>query len=446
MAKKRIAIIGGGYTGLAAAYDLAMAGYEVVIYERGDTLGGLASGFEINGTNLERTYHHLFRTDKDIIKFAEELGIGDKLVWNDSSMAIYYGGKLYAFGSAVDLLKFQPLNFFNRIRAGVVVLFLQKWKNWQSLRSVTALNWMRTWAGKQVSDVIWEPLLRGKFANYFDKVAMPWLWARIHIRANSRLPGEAKEKLGYFAGGFQVFSDALTSKLTELGVQFSLGAVVEAIHSGEVVLSPDGSGTSDRIVEKYDAVLATIPSSIFAKLVQSDVSPEYVTQLNSTNYLGAIVMVFTMPQSLSKFYWHNINEVGAPFLVFLQHTNLIAADNYQGEHVYYIGAYLPHDHRYWEMSEDQIASEWFEYLQKLFPQFDPAQITQKFTFKLKNAQHIVDLGFEQRIPDHQTPLPNVYLSNFAQIFPEDRGTNYAVREGRKVARLINDDLNLSAKV
>jgi hypothetical protein len=55
-------------------------------------------------------------------------------------------------------------------------------------------------------------------------------------------------------------------------------------------------------------------------------------------------------------------------------------------------------------------------------------------FKLRNAQHIVDIGFEQnKLLPHQTPCPGVLMCNFSQIYPMDRGTNYAVRDGNRMA-------------
>ncbi|WP_431777981.1 NAD(P)-binding protein [Ottowia caeni] len=72
---RRIAILGGGYTGMVAAHDLCRK-HDVTLYERSHSLGGLADDFTLHGTPLERAYHHLFRSDKDIIQLAEQLGIG----------------------------------------------------------------------------------------------------------------------------------------------------------------------------------------------------------------------------------------------------------------------------------------------------------------------------------------------------------------------------------
>jgi len=434
MRKLKVAVIGGGYTGLVAAYELLKAGNEVDIFERSGELGGLAGGFKIEAKPLEKAYHHIFRTDKDIIALAKELGLEDKLKWHASSVAIYYEGKVYPFVTPVDLIKFTPLPFVDRIRAGMTALFLQKYKNWKKFTHVSAYAWMKKWGGPNVAKVIWEPLLKGKFDKFYDKVSMAWLWARIYVRGNSKAPGDTKEMLGYFDGGFEIFTNALKEKIEEKGGKIKLGVDIGSISEkeGRPSIVVDGKPFT------YDKILATVPSHVFASLIRGSADNAYIDKLSSIDYLGAVVAVFSSTQEISKFYWHNINDLSAPFLVFVHHTRLIGKENYNGKYVYYIGTYVPHDHRFFNMSEDEIYMEWFNYLGKIFPSFDKEQVREKYLFKMKNAQHIVSLDYEDKIPGYETPLSNVYLANFSQIFPEDRGTNYAVREGKKVAGMMTE--------
>jgi protoporphyrinogen oxidase len=434
--QKHIAIIGGGYTGLTAAYELLKKGYNVSIFEYAKELGGLAAGFTIEGMPIERAYHHLFHTDTDIISLVNELGLQDELEWFDSSIALCYDNKIYPFMTPGDLLSFKPLSFFNRLRAGIIVFFLQKMPFWRMLIKSPAYTWMKVFSGNAVTKVIWEPLLRGKFHEFYDSVSMAWLWARLYTRANSRRFGETKEKLGYFKNGFQVITKALENKIVELGGQINLGAQIEYIDERadeNVAIKVNGT------VQMFDAAIATVPSYIFAHLVQhsSQVTPDYITKLTSIKYLGASLLIFSSEQSLSKYYWHNINDMSSPFLVFIQHTNLVGSEQYNNQHVYYIGTYVPHDHRYMTMTKEQLEDEWFAYLRKIFPEFDRNKVRETYKFAFKNAQHIVTTDYEQLIPAYQTPLKNVFLANFSQIFPFDRGTNYAVREGRKIATLLS---------
>lgn len=430
MNQQRIAIIGGGYTGLVAALRLAQAGHSVELFETGGSLGGLAGGFTIEKASLEKAYHHLFRTDTAIIALAEELGIAEKLEWHTSDTALYYQGVLHPFRGALDLARFKPLHFHNRIRTGLVALYLQFTKKWQPYTTVTAYEWMRKAVGKQASTVIWEPLLRGKFDHFYDRVAMAWLWARIHIRANSKAKGDSREKLGYFRGGFDVLTQALRQAATEHGVTIRLNSPISSLTPlpENRTAVRQGEHTLD-----YDAVVATIPSTVFARLVGEHLSVTAREQLSSIDYLGARVMIFSSTQDLSDYYWHNINDLDLPFLVFINHTKLISKEHYSGQNIYYLAAYLPADHPNFTADDATIEDLWFTSLAEIFPHFDRGQLREVHQFRFPHAQHIVDTTYAAKIPAHQTELPNVWLSNFSQIFPEDRGTNYAVRDGERIA-------------
>lgn len=437
-ASKSVAIIGGGYTGLTAAFKLLQQGFRVTVYERAPLVGGLAAGFTIEGVPFERAYHHLFRTDTDIISLLKELEIPDTLQWYKSSIAIYYKEKLYPFMTPMDLITFSPVSVFDRVRTGLVYLFLQKVGDWKQFISESALEWMKKYCGTSSSDVIWEPLLTGKFHEYYKEVSMAWLWARIYTRGRSKAPGEVEEKLGYPTGGFERITQTLVEKIISMGGEIKTNIGIGKIDSisGRVVVDIEGKEVT------HDALIATTPSNVFATLIKesSHVSEEYITQLQSVNYLGAVLYIFSSEQSLSQYYWHNINDLKAPFLVFIEHTNLVATEMYHDKRVYYIGSYVPHDHEHMTMENKDVIKKWQAYLKKVFPEFDTSKIREEHFFKFKNAQHVVTRDYVSKIPDKKTPLPGVFLSNFTQIFPEDRGTNFAVRDGKAVAKMVEEYL------
>ena len=454
---KKVLIVGGGFTGLTAAYELSKdPGFSITLVEGGDQLGGLAGGFSLLGTSLEKTYHHLFLIDTAILALVEELGLSNSLVWHDSSVGIYRGGRIYPFVTPFDLLRFTPCSLLGRIRVGLVALNLKRTRDWRPFVAEPAHQWMAKACGGSAMESIWTPLLKGKFDRYYQSVSMAWLWARIHTRANSRKPGQSREQLGYFHGGFAVVVQRLESELRKRGVQIELNSTVQSFSGTERSAVINGRR------EPFDFCIFTGPSPAFARLLpverRAEDSPalpqpgaetesrlnDYVRQLQSIEYLGAICLVFVSDQNIGEYYWLNVNEPGAPFLVFLNHTRLVDKSHYQGKHVYYIGTYVPTDHALFGMTDDALNELWWGYLKKMFPEFDRQRVSERHIFRLKAAQHIVDTAYQSKIPDYRTPLPGVFLANFSQIFPEDRGTNWAVSEGKKVAGMVREKAKESA--
>jgi len=396
MNSKKVAIIGGGIGGLVTGFELKKRGYKVIVFEKEKEIGGLLSIFKIAGNNLEKTYHHIFKTDKEIINLIEELGLTDKLKWHKSTVGLFFDRNMYSFMGAKDLLKFNKLDLISKFRLGIIYLWLKFDKNFSRYENMAASDWMKKWAGKKACEVIWEPLLRGKFHQYSDKVSMAWLWARIHTRGGSTNE-KGEEVLGYMDGGFGQISDKLAKKLE--------------IKLGEEVNIKD-------LENKFDLIIDTRPAK-------------------NVDYIGAVDLVFSSTQSLSNYYWHNINDLASPFLVFIQHTNLVGKEKYDEKNIYYLGTYVPQDHKYFKVTDQEIEKEFLNYLKKIKPDFDEKQILEKKIFRFKNAQHVVTINYKK--PEYKIGK-KLYQLNFAQIYPEDRGINFAVREARKlINNLIVDE-------
>ncbi|NIM93203.1 MAG: FAD-dependent oxidoreductase [Anaerolineales bacterium] len=421
----RVAIVGAGIGGLAAAYDLNNAGHEVVIYEGASQVGGLSSGFRDPAWDwsVERYYHHWFASDKYVLGFMEEVGLREKVFFPRPLTSVYFDGDFYPLDSALAVLRFPGLPFLDRIRLGAVVAYLKVTPTWKHLESVTAHEWMQKWVGQRGYDRLWKPLLIGKFGPHYREVNMAWMWARFKART---------PRLGTYEGGFQAFMDELAEKLQSQGVSIHLTTLVRKVDPA------DGGGLNLSLSDEqvhYDQCLITTSPQLLTELVAA--LPEtYVHQLLGLKSMGAVVLILALKHQLSTsgIYWHSLpKEAGFPFLSMVEHTNYVSSEHFAGEHIVYCGDYLDPDHEYFSLTKEQLLERFLPSLSRFNPEFKPEWVRKTWLFSTLYAQPVPPVNHSESIPDLRTPVDGVWFASMSQVYPWDRGTNFAVKIAREAA-------------
>lgn len=440
-----VAVIGGGIAGLTAAYRLARQGHRVTLWEQDEQLGGLAAAFPLpDGGQIEKFYHHLFMSDRAIVDLIEELGIGDRLRWIDSNVGFFYDGTIYPLTSANDLIRLPFIPLVDRVRIGLVTLYLQRITKesgrWRRFERVTAWEWLRRAVGQRAFDRVWGAQLEAKFGPRAPEVAMAWFWNKVFLRTQSRPGLLEREKLGYIDGSFNVLIDRLAEACREHGVDVRAGVGVSALERHEGGPKRFTLTGTDGRASDADLVVATIPSPLILRLIP-DIPEPYRGQLGSMVYQGAVVILLQLDRKLSDIYWLNIGDERLPFTGIIEHTNLLDPVDYGGAHLVYAGKYLDWDHPFVSMTDEQVRSELVPTLKHVNPAFDDSWIRRMWVFRARAAQPIVTLNYSAKVPPHRTPISGLYVANMSQIYPEDRGTNYAVDLGNRVAAIIAEDLN-----
>ncbi len=421
-----IAIIGAGIAGMSAAYDLARAGKKVTIYEASDRVGGLASGFKEPhwAWSVEEYYHHWFASDKHMLGLIAELDLSHKVLFPRPYTVLLHNDKWYPFDSILQALLFPGLGWgINKIRFGFVGLYLRLTKNWHPLEKTTAHEWMLKWVGRRVYEKMWQPLLIGKFGPYYKDVPMAWFWARLHARTT---------RLGTYQGGFQAFCDEFAGRLRELGVEIKLGVSVSQIYPGEENFQLLLMGSTS---QSYDSVLSTTSPALMARMVP-DLPPEYLQGLLDLKSMGAVVLTLSLKHQLSEqgYYWYNIpKSAGYPFLALVEHTNYVSTDNFGGDHIIYCGDYLETDHEYFELTEAELLECFIPALERFNPKFQRNWIRKTWLHRTRYAQPVPLVNHSQNIPAIETPINGLYFASMSQVYPWDRGTNFAVEIGRRAA-------------
>lgn len=444
----KIAVTGAGLTGLTAGCELSGKGHDVTVFEEAPQAGGLASAFKAGSENLDKFYHHVFTSDSHLLNLLEELSISEKLKWYEPKNAIYIDSALYPFTTPFDLLAFRPLSFISRIRTGLLVLSSGILKNYRPLELITAREWIVRRSGRDAYEKVWGPLLKSKFDIDAGNVSGTWIWNKFKLRGSSRGKNISRELLGYMDGGFSTLVDGLVNKIDQNGGTLCLKSPVRSIRkntdgsfevSTGLGIGHDGTDKerSDK-AERFDKVLFTAAPELLADVCE-DLPGDYRESLKAVRFKANLCLALELRESLSPYYWITISQEGFPFVLIIEHTNLTGLRGY-GSHIVYLSRYLDASDPLFSASDDEITELFIKGLKAVFPGFDPEDIIKSTLSRTRYAQPVVTVGYEKRIPDIKTPLDGLYLASMPQIYPEDRGLNYAVGLGERAAGVILGDL------
>ena len=429
----RVLVIGAGFTGLAAAFDLARAGVPVTVLDADAHVGGLAGAFDTDGDRLDRFYHHWFTSDHEIMRLVDELGLSADITLRATATGVWYNDSLFRLSSPLDLLRFSALPFVDRIRLGLMIPRARMVRDWRALEGVTAADWLRKLGGDRVWRVMWEPLLKGKFGPYADTVSAVWFWNKLKLRGGSR-GKTGEERLAYFKGSFARLAEETAKAILAAGGEVRTNAPVTRLErrgADWVAQGPWGQVTGS-------AVIATPAPALVADMLEpaGQATPDDLAMLRRIPYLANICLVLELDRALGSTYWTNVNDPGFPYVGVIEHTNFENAASYGGRHIVYLSKYLPETDALYRMTDDQVLQFSVPHLQRMFPAFQRDWVQRFHVWRAPWAQPVVERHYSTLIPPLQGLLPGLYLASMAQIYPEDRGTNHAVREGRRIAALV----------
>lgn len=441
--EKSVCVIGAGIAGLTAAYRLSCRGYKVTVIECTMNPGGMVSTFSMGWEKIEHIYHHIFTSDQFVLDLAEELAIDDQLQWLEPMDALYVNKHLYPFTSPADLLRFKAIPVIERIRTGLMVLKAKRIDDLPALESMTAKKWLLQEGGQRTYDTLWKPLLKSKFDDDYDKVSAVWIWNKFKLRGNSRSKSISKESLGYMKGGFGTLVIALVKAIEARGGSILYGYTAlditkEIPKSGmkhfriSCVLSDCSS-----VVLKTDSIIATLSGVRFANMTKDLNLPAlYIKKAMNVKYKGNLCLVLRLKKSLSPYYWTTVCDP-LPFVVVIEHTNLTSLRKYGG-HVVYLSRYLDISDPLWTQSDSDIYKLFCKGLAEMYPEFTPADVKDWRLTRTRYAQPVINQSYSIHMPEMKTPEAGLILAGMAQIYPEDRGMNYAIRLGNDSSDLIDE--------
>ncbi|MBE9524499.1 MAG: NAD(P)/FAD-dependent oxidoreductase [Chloroflexi bacterium] len=438
--KKHIVVVGGGLAALSAGYDLIQAGHQVTIVESASEFGGLASTIQLGEESVERFYHFICRADQDLIQLIKELELESKLHWQQTRTAFYYQGNLHPFGTPFDLLRFTPVPWIQRLRFGLHILYSRYRSQWKWLDQIPAKPWLIENIGEDAYNAIWHPLLQVKFGDFHDKITAAWVWHRIWRVAKSRRRLWERETFGYLEQGSETLIGSLVKRL-----QASPLAELRCNTNIEKFNIQDGHLASVQTSEDEiacDAVLSTVALPKLDRLLPPMDAP-YFARAQKIEYIGVVCMLLSLNQPLTKNFWTNINDPRISFNGIIEQTNLNQRLSRAGLNLVYIPFYVPVSDARYTADDESLFAEYSSMLKLINPAFNNNWVREWHVFRAKHAQAVCITNFADLIPAVRSPLNGLYVTDSAQFYPEDRSISATIRQGRKAARVITNDFNLS---
>lgn len=428
-----IVVIGAGFAGLSAAFNLLKHGARVLVIEKESFPGGMASCNEINNFHIEKFYHHFFTHDSDVIALAEELGIADELIWNKSRMGYFSSNRLYSFTTLTDLLRFREVGFIDRLKFGLFSFYARRSNNYESLHGITAKEWVNQIIGSSGYEKIIAPLIKSKFGVHMSDISAAFLKGRIESRAQSRNSFLGKEIFGYCRGGLQNFISVLMEKICKLEGSIRLNTEVTDItargNSSFVIR------TSHKESIECERIIITVPVPVMGKMIFSDIDATAV--MNKFDYRSVVCLCLGIKEKLSNYYWINIVSDEIPFGVIVEHTNLVPSSFYNGTQIVYLSGYYDTFSPFLEMDDREIFDLFMKGLKKIFPDFKESKTEWWMVSREPFATPVFKRDFDKLLFELKSRLPRrFHLTGNLLSYPQSRNINTVIKLGKKAAEEI----------
>lgn len=412
--------------GLAVAYQLALDGYQPVVFEADDRVGGMAASFDFNNLRIERYYHYHCTTDSDVLQVLDELGLAEKMHWVETKMGYWYLNKLQPWGSPFALLKFHGLGLIAKIRYGLHIFTSTKRRDWSPLDGVEATGWLKRWIGAEAYDILWRSLFEYKFYEYTDNLSAAWIWSRIHRIGQSRY-NMFREKLGYIDGGSETILNAMRDDILAHGGEVRLKSPISrVVIEGGIVKGVELSGT----FEPFDKVVSTVPLPYVPRILP-DLPVEIINAYQSVKNIAVVCVIAKMRKPLSNNFWVNTNDPDMDIPGLVEYTNLRPLEH----HVVYVPFYMPGEHPKYKESDEAFIERVKRYLQKINPDLHEDDFIDIQASRYRHAQPICEPGFLSKLPPIELPIKGLWVADTSYYYPEDRSMTESIKLGRDMAKM-----------
>lgn len=425
MTGQRIAVLGAGPMGLAVAYQLAMDGYQPVIFEADDRVGGMTASFDFSGLQIERYYHFHCTSDKAFLAILDELNLTDRMRWVETRMGYWYQSRLQPWGNPLALLGFKGLGLVAKIRYGFHAWRCTRMNDWRPLDNLEASQWIKRAVGEEAWQVLWQRLFEYKFYQHAYSLSAAWIWSRIRRIGRSR-DNIFREKLGYLEGGSDTLLHAMRDFILEHGGEIRLLSPVERVLHDHQTVSGIRVDGEDLL---FDRVISTIPLPLLPKLLP-DMPDDISGKIKAIDNIAVVCVIVKLKRQLTGNFWLNINDVAMDIPGLVEYSNLRPLD----VSVVYVPFYMPAGHSAYADSDETFKEKVRRYLRTIQPELREDDFLDVHASRYRYAQPICTPGFLDKLPPVEWPIRGLWAADTSYYYPEDRGISESIDFGRFMAR------------
>lgn len=430
--KIHVGILGGGITGLTAAFYLLRAGCQVTVLESRPQPGGLATYFDFGPFYWDKFYHCILTSDGPLLQLISDLGLSDEMRWTETKVGFFTNGKLHSMTTSMDFLRFPALSLWEKFRLGLGILSVARINDGLALEQEPIGPWLTRKFGRGNYQKMWEPLLKCKLGAAREQASASFIWATIKRLYSTRDKNTSKkERLGYVRGGYHTVFTRLAEQIEASGGKIITGARVQQVtanNSGCVRVTTAAANMD------FDSVVATMPSSAFAQLAPG-LDAEYRNRLNKMQYMGMVCAVMLLKRKLTPYYCTNLTD-DLPFTGIIEMTNLISLEETQGRHLVYLPKYTSPGDPLFDASEEDVWNLFYPSLKRVVPDLKDEEIERRFVFRERLVQPVPVLDYSALVPPMQTSIPGLLLANTTQIVNSTLNNNEMVRISGKAVDLV----------
>lgn len=424
-----IAILGGGLSGLTAAYRLSKT-EKVILIEKEENLGGLATSFEKDNDFFPITYHHVMTRDNPLLNLIRELDLEHELCEKKTKIGFFWQNKVYPLSGPLDLLFFKPLDFISKIRLCLFGLRIMFVKDWAKYDNVNAKEWIIKNAGLEVYEKLFAQLLESKFTSDAGNISASWIGYRLSTR-------ESSGQFFYMKKGINSIIDELKKRAIQNGAKIISGSEINKVKIKDNKITEISYRKNKKDYRlSPDKVISTIPIPVFfSKLEKKD--KKIFNSLARVRYKSSVSCIICLNKKITSYYWTNLIEQGKNSPIFkaiFDYANLNPFVNHGGS-VLYLITYLNKEDPLYNDSTDEIYRKYMKDLKQIFPDIDK-HIKWHKIFKLPYSKPVYYPGYRNFRPKMGTPIKNLYFSGIC-LFPKMRNMGAAIESGVKVSELVN---------